>query len=918
MIIKMNKRIVLSLITLFLFSLNLLVAQDTRYYNLSIQTTDKETNERLIGATVLYQVNLEQKGTITDTNGEVSLKLPEGNTTIKISYIGYLSQEYVINIQKDRRLLISLQPDSKLLDEVIVTATESKGVVTASKIDTKAMAHLQPSSFTDVLSLLPGGISSDPNMGSMNAIRLREANSLGANYDFSSLGTAFVVDDVPLSNDANLQSIAGNKMQGRENTSKGVDMRSISTDNIESIEIIRGIPSVQYGDVSTGVVKIKRKAKASPLELRFKADQYSKLFYIGKGIALTTDKVLNINVDYLDSKVDPRNKFENFKRLTTSVRYNQNFLLNNGGRIRWSSSLDLGSTFDNWKSDPEVDEKLDRYKTQEMRLSFNNELRYTTTYDKGLRNISFTPAISGQFNQIKQTKEVFLNLPSAVPSSTTEGSHDAIYLPYHYISKAKVDGKPINAFLRLNSVWATKTWSGKHLIRLGGDFRYEKNLGEGQVYDVTRPPSPNMSSRPRKYNDIPGLQKASFYIEDNITIPFIGARIIDLQAGLRGIALLNMNRNYLLNGKLHLDPRINFMVDAMNQEVAGKNLRWRIGGGWGILTKLPTIDQLYPNLVYTDLEELNYFHNNPEYRRLVLNTHIYDPTNYKLKANRNMKWEVRTDVTWNNYNLSVTYFKERTTSGFRTMSDYRVLPYRKYNTSELNSQTITAPPSLEELPYTNEHYLTVGGYSGNGSELNKEGIEFHASTPRYKSINTRITLSGAWFKTTYNNSLPEWYKPNVTINGKDIPYLGLYDYNEKKSYQSLNTSLMFDTHIPILGLIFSTTIQAKWYNRSLLYPKNTMPTSYIGIDGVVHPYTEAEANDPILKQLMLRENSTMNSRVPFESIINFKANKAFGKRLNIALFVNKLLSYTPSYKRNSITIYRSVSPYFGMELNIKI
>ena len=33
----------------------------------------------------------------------------------------------------------------------------------------------------------------------------------------------------------------------------GVDMRSVSTDDIESVEVVRGIPSVEYGDLTSGM-----------------------------------------------------------------------------------------------------------------------------------------------------------------------------------------------------------------------------------------------------------------------------------------------------------------------------------------------------------------------------------------------------------------------------------------------------------------------------------------------------------------------------------------------------------------------------------------------------------------------------------------------------------------------------------------
>lgn len=63
-------------------------------------------------------------------------------------------------------------------------------------------------------------------------------------------------------------------------------MRAISTDNIESVEIVRGIPSAEYGNLTSGMVKIKRITRSTPFTARFKADEYSKLFSAGKGFAI--------------------------------------------------------------------------------------------------------------------------------------------------------------------------------------------------------------------------------------------------------------------------------------------------------------------------------------------------------------------------------------------------------------------------------------------------------------------------------------------------------------------------------------------------------------------------------------------------------------------------------------------------------
>ena len=47
----------------------------------------------------------------------------------------------------------------------------------------------------------------------------------------------------------------------------GVDLREIPTENIESVEVIQGIPDAKYGDLTSGLIKVTTTAKASPLRL---------------------------------------------------------------------------------------------------------------------------------------------------------------------------------------------------------------------------------------------------------------------------------------------------------------------------------------------------------------------------------------------------------------------------------------------------------------------------------------------------------------------------------------------------------------------------------------------------------------------------------------------------------------------------
>lgn len=278
------------------------------------------------------------------------------------------------------------------LGEIVVYARESEKLASGSKIDRDAMKHLQPSSLTDILELLPGNISKDPSLTGANTITLRETGNIGAtgaatsndDYSITSLGTLFVVDGAPVSTDANMQTIGtttdtSSPHYSRNVTNKGVDMRTISTDNIESVEIVRGIPGAEYGNLSSGMVNIKRINKATPLTARLKADEYSKLFHVGKGIRFgSASTILNLDLGYLDSKGDPRDARETYRRLTASARFTMRRDVG-GGYLNWNIAGDYTGSFDNSKSDPDLSlRKVDEYSSSYRRMALTTELSWNS------------------------------------------------------------------------------------------------------------------------------------------------------------------------------------------------------------------------------------------------------------------------------------------------------------------------------------------------------------------------------------------------------------------------------------------------------------------------------------------------------------------------------------------------------------
>ena len=52
-------------------------------------------------------------------------------------------------------------------------------------------------------------------------------------------------------------------------------------------------------------------------------------------------------------------------------------------------------------------------------------------------------------------------------------------------------------------------------------------------------------------------------------------------------------------------------------------------------------------------------------------TYKWDNTNYQLEPARNMKWEVRADVSYKGNRLSITYFRERMNNAFDDITYYK-------------------------------------------------------------------------------------------------------------------------------------------------------------------------------------------------------------------------------------------------------
>ena len=280
---------------------------------------------------------------------------------------------------------------------------------------------------------------------------------------------------------------------------------------------------------------------------------------------------------------------------------------------------------------------------------------------------------------------------------------------------------------------------------------------------------------------------------------------------------MNLSSRYALNSKFYWDPRVNIGWTFPQFKVGDDVGFVRLSGGLGEHTKMPTIEQLYPEPVYIDLVQFNYYHPNEAYKRIGIMTYFIDPTNYNLRAARNFKWEVSTDINIAGNRLSVTYFRENMTSGFRSTAIYAPFDYKLYDTSVIDGSYLTGPPSMEGVPYEATRELVAHSRYSNGSQTKKEGIEYTFASRRIEKIHTRLTINGAWFKTVHRNSVALMERPSQVVGDRQVPFVGIYKDIEGYTDEMVNTNFTLDTDVPRLKLGFSVSAQCQWFTSRPIY-----------------------------------------------------------------------------------------------------
>ncbi|MDI6031629.1 TonB-dependent receptor [Flavobacterium sp. LB2P84] len=147
----------------------------------------KETGSGLPIPGVNVQVKNSTIGTATDMDGRFSLKGVSSGATLIFSYLGFKNFEYKV-VSNNSTLSISLQEDSKVLDEVVVIGygSQKKREVTGavSVVDSKTLEALKPVKIEQALQGTVSGVNVTTTSGAPGAaldIRIRGIATNGEN-----------------------------------------------------------------------------------------------------------------------------------------------------------------------------------------------------------------------------------------------------------------------------------------------------------------------------------------------------------------------------------------------------------------------------------------------------------------------------------------------------------------------------------------------------------------------------------------------------------------------------------------------------------------------------------------------------------------------------------------------------------------
>lgn len=935
------------LMILLLVSADVMTAQQNRaLFSISGKVVDAKTGEPVIGAAV----NVEDTGiwAISDENGTFFLPdIRPGDYAVQFSCLGFVDKRLSFVVKKDiPNLTIKLDQNTLALNSVVVTAERDKeGMNTSLKFGANALNHLQMSNVTDISALLPGGKTVNPDLTKDNAVSLRSGGLAAGNAAF---GTALEVDGVRVGNNASFGSMSG------------TGTRNISTENVQSIEVITGVPSAEYGDLNSGMVRINTRKGLTPWNITFAVNPRTYQASASKGIDLMKNRgVLNVSAEWTRATQKLSSPYTSYTRRGFSASYSNTF--KNVLKFEVGATGNIGGM--NTKNDP------DAYKGTWSKVR-DNVLRANTSLTWLLRKSWITNLkldASVNYNDNRSQDHAYGSSASMLPAVHSElaGYYLADRLPVSYFSDKVIDSKELDYAASLKYEWFKK--SGKRLSKLkaGVQWKANGNVGEGEYY---KDPSVAANGyRPRPYSQYPFMHNVAAYIEEDYTFP-IGKTSLQISAGLRLETLFVKDTDY--KNVSSLSPRF--------------NAKWKISdnlsirGGWGVSEKLPSFYILYPVQKYRDIQTFGFSHGDSS-------SYVYYTQPYKMLFNENLKWQKNYNAEFGieayflRTSVSLVGFFNKTKNPYTYQNIYTPFTYNIMSVP--SGYTVPDNPEIRVDSQTGQVYMRGSNEEfwtpmatkvtdktffesqmpGNGDDIYRTGAELIVDFPEIAPIRTKFRLDANYSYTHYIDNTLNWtYRTgwsHTSLSNRSYQYVGIYanggesgTYNGKESH-SLNANLTAITHIPEARIVITCRLEMSLLSRfrnlsryqgkeyaynvnadgvesigGSIYDSNNYtairPVKYMDENGDVHDFTDKEASDPAFANLIIKSgNAYTFSQDGYRAYLsaNLSVTKEIGDHVSLSFFANNFTNsrmYVTS-KATGVSAIFTPAFYYGLTCRLK-
>lgn len=760
-------------------------------------------------------------------------------------------------------------------------------IATTRKIDSGEIDHLQATNLGDVLSLVPGvEKSGNPGLEDTQNIGLRKVKRSDQGLSgYDSFGTSVVVDGNEVTGDAQLSSyVSGSSEQS------GMDLRAIPADNIESVEVITGVASVEYGNYADGIVKVN--TKKGDVRGRFKAkiNPKTKGFSYSGGNKLK-ESTLNYHVNYSYSERDLRKIGDEYQRFYSSLFWLKDFMDD-------KLSTQLGGTFTRIFDDEEPN---DEYRMQNTghNYSISGKFRAKYTPTKDVKYNLFLGYDMKNTDYVKQKlvyDQLFLPVGTDVSSIDTgycsvvnvvdtiwiAGTDsidflDSSVMVFPYNATISQKGKEFDYSFKLKRR-SNHTW-GKtnNKLLFGIETDYEENNGEGVTIDsIFNYYGVQSSKKSYSFDIYPGNLKISLYGEDQMSFDLF-KRKTELLLGLRydvfnprGLGLSTTDGFSFLDAKQgeFLSPRLNLRYHLSDNFI--------LRGGIGQSVKSVSLSQIYKTPKHVSYMQLQ------EDSTYAVAEKVFYQTNEELKAYSTMKQEVSADWKMSKkVGVSLTAYRSETNN---------------------RPRGITYPEGYDINPDTINTVFTYSINENTGWEKSS-GLELALRTKRIRDIRYALNLTYRQIESGSNSERYD-YDYAATDASWELWY---------PDYSTWQQKLIVDAQASYISQRFGAWI--------------TVDVQYIPFHQVQKKYTSngfEEFNDDgdpyTFYQGMSYWYDAELYNYTNQWLVNLRLSKSLGQRAEISMYINNLFDDRAIwYSPYSDYEYEMNSPiYYGLEMSVQL